>query len=44
MISGIAYNAALKAGYSEKYAKARSHDLLDKCRNQGLYRRTHERA
>lgn len=29
MISGIAYNAALKAGYSEKYAKARSHDLLE---------------
>ncbi|MDB6183817.1 terminase small subunit [Streptococcus vestibularis] len=44
LISGIAYNAALKAGYSEKYAKARSHDLLDKCRNQVLYRRTHERA
>ena len=29
LISGIAYNAALKAGYSEKYAKARSHDLLE---------------
>lgn len=29
MISGIAYNAALKAGYSEKYAKARSHILLE---------------
>lgn len=29
MISGVAYNAALKAGYSEKYAKARSHILLE---------------
>lgn len=29
LISGVAYNAALKAGYSEKYAKARSHDLLE---------------
>lgn len=29
MISGIAYNAALKAGYSEKYAKSRSHELLE---------------
>ena len=29
LVSGIAYNAALKAGYSEKYAKARSHDLLE---------------
>lgn len=28
IISGVAYNAALKAGYSEKYAKARSHELL----------------
>nr|DAS20189.1 MAG TPA: Terminase small subunit [Caudoviricetes sp.] len=29
LISGVAYNAALKAGYSEKYAKARSHLLLE---------------
>lgn len=29
IISGVAYNAALKAGYSEKYAKARSHILLE---------------
>lgn len=29
IISGVAYNAALKAGYSEKYAKARSHFLLE---------------
>ena len=29
LISGVAYNAALKAGYSEKYAKARSHILLE---------------
>lgn len=29
IISGVAYNAALKAGYSEKYAKARSHLLLE---------------
>ena len=29
LISGVAYNAALKAGYSEKYAKARSHVLLE---------------
>lgn len=29
LISGIAYSAALKAGYSEKYAKARSHVLLE---------------
>lgn len=29
MISGVAYNAAIKAGYSEKYARARSHILLE---------------
>ena len=29
IISGVAYNAALQAGYSEKYAKARSHLLLE---------------
>lgn len=29
IISGVAYNAALKSGYSEKYAKARSHLLLE---------------
>lgn len=29
MISGIAYNAALKAGYSENYSKTRSHKLLE---------------
>ncbi|MCE2078541.1 terminase small subunit [Streptococcus thermophilus] len=29
LISGIAYNAAIKAGYSEKYARARSHILLE---------------
>lgn len=29
MISGIAYNAALKAGYSENYAKTRAHKLLE---------------
>lgn len=33
MISGIAYNAALKAGYSEKYAKKFSHKLLE---NMGI--------
>lgn len=29
MVSGIAYNAALKAGYSENYAKTRAHKLLE---------------
>ena len=29
MISGVAYNAAIKAGYSEIYARARSHILLE---------------
>ena len=29
MISGIAYNAALKAGYSENYSKTRAHKLLE---------------
>lgn len=29
IISGNAYQSALKAGYSEKYAKARSSELLD---------------
>ena len=29
MISGVAYNAALKAGYSENYSKTRSHKLLE---------------
>lgn len=29
LISGIAYNAALKAGYSENYAKTRAHKLLE---------------
>lgn len=29
IISGIAYDAALKAGYSENYAKAQSHKLLE---------------
>lgn len=33
MISGIAYNAALKAGYSENYSKTRSHKLLE---NDGI--------
>lgn len=33
MISGVAYNAALKAGYSEKYAKKFSHKLLE---NMGI--------
>ena len=28
MISGVAYNAAIKAGYSENYARKRSHELL----------------
>lgn len=28
MISGIAYNAALKAGYSENYSRKRGHELL----------------
>lgn len=32
LISGIAYNAALKAGYSEKYAKTNSHKLLENTR------------
>ena len=27
--SGNAYQSAIKAGYSEKYAKARSHKLLE---------------
>lgn len=29
LISGVAYNAALKAGYTENYAKTRSHKLLE---------------
>ena len=29
MISGVVYSAAIKAGYSEKYAKSRSHELLE---------------
>lgn len=33
MISGIAYNAALKAGYSENYSRTRSHKLLE---NDGI--------
>lgn len=32
LISGVAYNAALKAGYSEKYAKTNSHKLLENTR------------
>lgn len=32
LISGIAYNAALKAGYSENYAKTRAHKLLENTR------------
>lgn len=32
IISGVAYNAALKAGYSEKYAKSDSHKLLENTR------------
>lgn len=32
LISGVAYNAALKAGYSEKYAKSDSHKLLENTR------------
>lgn len=32
MISGTAYNAAIKAGYSEKYAKTNSHKLLENTR------------
>lgn len=29
LISGVAYNAALKAGYTENYARTRSHKLLE---------------
>ncbi|ARU14557.1 TerS [Streptococcus phage P9852] len=29
MISGVAYNAALKAGYSENYSKTTAHKLLE---------------
>ena len=29
MISGVAHSSALKAGYSENYAKTRSHKLLE---------------
>lgn len=29
LISGVAYNAALKAGYSENYSKSRAHRLLE---------------
>jgi len=29
LISGVVYSAAIKAGYSEKYAKSRSHELLE---------------
>lgn len=32
LISGVAYNAAIKAGYSEKYAKTNSHKLLENTR------------
>lgn len=32
LISGVAYSAALKAGYSEKYAKSDSHKLLENTR------------
>lgn len=28
LISGVAHSAAIKAGYSEKYARKRSHELL----------------
>lgn len=29
LISGVLYSSAIKAGYSEKYAKSRSHELLE---------------
>lgn len=29
LISGVVYTSAIKAGYSEKYAKSRSHELLE---------------
>ena len=29
LISGVVYSSAIKAGYSEKYAKSRSHELLE---------------
>lgn len=32
IISGVAYSAAIKAGYSEKYAKTNSHVLLENTR------------
>lgn len=32
IISGVAYNAAIKAGYSEKYAKTNSHKLRENTR------------
>ncbi|PTK57460.1 terminase small subunit [Staphylococcus haemolyticus] len=38
--TGIAYQSALKAGYSEKYAKARSHKLLE---NVGIKKAIDER-
>lgn len=40
IISGVAYNAALKAGYSEKYAKKFSHKLLE---NMGIKAYINER-
>ncbi|MGZ2591167.1 terminase small subunit [Staphylococcus borealis] len=38
--TGVAYQSALKAGYSEKYAKARSHKLLE---NVGIKKAIDER-
>lgn len=38
--TGVAYQSALKAGYSEKYAKARSHKLLE---NVGIRKAIDER-
>ena len=38
--TGVAYQSALKAGYSEKYAKARSHKILE---NVGIKKAIDER-
>ncbi|MEB8094137.1 terminase small subunit [Staphylococcus caprae] len=38
--TGVAYQSAIKAGYSEKYAKARSHKLLE---NVGIKKAIDER-
>lgn len=32
LISDVVYSSAIKAGYSEKYAKSRSHELLENVR------------